>query len=79
MQQYNFFLNKKYDEKFQRRIKYIEEHWCQVLEAQQIELTKDIEIKPLMITNKVFLSRYKKVEFEIITLHEFKKLLVTQC
>lgn len=75
MQQYNFFLNKKYDEKFQKRIDYIVEHSNQFLEAQQVELTDEIIIRPYMITNKVFISRYKKVRFEIVTLNEFENLL----
>ena len=75
MQQYNFFINKKYDEKFQKRIDYIVEHGNKFLKAQQVELTDEIVIKPYMITNKVFFSRYKKVGFEIITFNEFENLL----
>jgi len=75
MQQYNFFLNKKEDEKFQRRIDYINKHYCTILEAQKIQCCNDIAIMPLMITNKVFYSRYKEIGFEIVTFHEFRQLL----
>lgn len=77
MQQQNFFLNKKYDEKFKKRIDYFEKHFEQILKAQKIEFGEGIEIIPLMITNKVFFSRYKKIDFDILTLHEFKSLLLS--
>lgn len=75
MQQYNFFLKKKYDEKFKRRIDYIREHKIDFLKAQKIKVAEEIKIIPLMITNKIFFSRYKEIEFEIITLYEFKNHL----
>lgn len=75
MQQYHFFLNKKLDEKFQRRIDYINMHYSAILEAQKIQDYGNVIIKPFMITNKVFFSRYKEIGFEIVTFHEFRQVL----
>lgn len=75
MQQYQFFLKHKYDEKFQRRIDYIEANFKSILEAQNIKVSDNVQIQSYMITNKILVSRYKKVDFKILTLHEFETLL----
>ena len=74
MQQSNFFLNHKYDEKFQRRIDYMEEHYKVVLKGLRLDDSKDYKIKAYMITNKIF-SRYKKISYPIISIHELEQLL----
>lgn len=75
MQQYNFFLDKKYDEKFQRRIDYMEENYKNIL----FKLTKKeydkLEIVPYMVTNKVFFSRYKKIDYKILSINELEESL----
>ncbi|MBK5261908.1 MAG: SEC-C domain-containing protein [Peptostreptococcaceae bacterium] len=76
MEQKNFFS--KYDRKFQRRIDYIKEHGVRFLKSQGIKNVSDLNIESIMITNKVFFSRYKKIEFEIMTFHEFKQRLSIQ-
>lgn len=75
MQQSNFFLNHKYDEKFQRRIDYMSKHYKKFLESQGIDFTTDYSIKPYMVTNKIFFSRYKKIEYPIVSIFELGRLL----
>ena len=43
--------------------------------SQNLELDSTYSIKSFMITNKIFYSLFKKVEFEILTLEELKKLI----
>ena len=75
MQQLSFFKQHKDDEKIQRRIDYIRKNYKIYLESQNINNTIEYEIKPLMITNKVFMSRYKSIDFKIMTIYELEKLL----
>ena len=56
MQQFNFFLDKKFDEKFQRRIDYMTKHYKRFLFSQGIEIDSDLELIPYMVTNKVLFS-----------------------
>ena len=74
MQQKSFFYQHKYDEKFQRRIDYFHANKDKTL-AQFGFIESGYEIKPYMVTNKLFTSRYKEVAFPIITFYEFKDLL----
>ncbi|MCY9660982.1 SEC-C metal-binding domain-containing protein [Paenibacillus chondroitinus] len=74
MQQYNFFLNHKYDEKFQKRIEYMNNHYRDFLTSQNIMSKYDYEIVPYMVTNKIFTSRYKDIEYPIVSIYEFKEL-----
>lgn len=69
MQQNSFFYKHKYDEKFQRRIDYIMNNLRKVITVLELEAV-DYAVIPYMVTNKLFTSRYKKVEFPIITYHE---------
>ncbi|MCH4888932.1 SEC-C domain-containing protein [Acidaminobacter sp. JC074] len=75
MQQFNFFLDKKYDEKFQRRIDYLSKYYKEFLHSQGVDDVEDLILKPYMITNKVLFSRYKDLDFEIISMYEFELLL----
>jgi len=74
MQQKNFFVQKKYDERFQRRIDYLTNHYTKVLTSMKLD-TLEYRIVPYMVTNKLFVSRYKKINFPIITYHELHKKL----
>ena len=75
MQQANFFLNHKYDEKFQRRIDYVREHYKEILEGLQLDYSKEYKIKAYMVTNKILFSRYKEIGYPIISFYELKQLL----
>ncbi|MCY6483795.1 SEC-C domain-containing protein [Clostridium aestuarii] len=75
MQQFNFFLNHKYDEKFQRRIDYMKEHYKEILEGLHMVYSKKYKINAYMVTNKILFSRYKKIEYPIISIYELDKLL----
>lgn len=68
-QQNRFFNEDKLDEKFQRRIDYLKEHYSEVLSDLMIPVEK-YEIKPFMCVNKVFISRYKEVAFPILSYQE---------
>ena len=71
-QQNRFFNEDKEDEKFQRRIDYLREHYSEVLSDLKISAEK-YEIKPFMCVNKVFVSRYKEVAFPILSYQELVK------
>lgn len=75
MQQSNFFLVHKYDEKFLNRINYMKGHYKEILETMQIEYSKEFSIFSYMVTNKILISRYKKIEYPIVTLSELEKIL----
>ena len=74
-QQKKFFIEDKYDEKFQKRINYMKEHYEKFFLSQNLKLDSTYTIKSFMITNKIFYSLFKKIEFEILTLEELKKLI----
>ncbi len=73
-QQKTFFFSNEYDQKFQRRIDYANENLGKVLTSFHIE-DAACKLVPYMVTNKLFGSRYKKIQFEIITYSELKALL----
>lgn len=78
MQQKSFFFQHKDDEKFQRRIDYLVQNTQKVLAS--FGFTEDAEayeVVPYMVTNKLFVSRYKEIAFPIITFSEFQALLGT--
>jgi len=74
MQQKNFFFQNKYDEKFQRRIDYFNCNIAKILQSLEIDVG-EYNVVPYMITNKLFLSRYKKINFPILTFSEIEKIL----
>ena len=74
MQQKDFFIQKKYDEKFQRRIDYIKENTGKVLASLGIT-DNDYKIIPYMVTNKLFESRYKEISFPIVAFDEMKDVI----
>jgi hypothetical protein len=69
MQQKSFFYQHKDDEKFQRRIDYMKNNFSKVISVLGLE-DMDYEVIPYMVTNKLFTSRYKKLDFSIISYNE---------
>lgn len=69
MQQKSFFYQHKDDEKFQRRINYIKNNLSKIIAALKLDAL-DYEVIPYMVTNKLFTSRYKNLDFSIISYHE---------
>ncbi|MDY8092783.1 hypothetical protein UY456_07240 [Paenibacillus polymyxa] len=74
MQQKSFFFQHRDDEKFQRRIDYIRNELGKVTSVLKLGCV-DYVVIPYMVTNKLFTSRYKKLEFPIISYHELMKKL----
>lgn len=73
--QRGFFRQGKYDEKFQKRINFIQQHTERFLKSFRIEETA-YRVIPYMVTNKLFCSRYKDVNFSIVAFSEFKDILL---
>lgn len=71
----SFFNKDKKDEKFNRRITYLNSHIKQILSLFGIENSENYKIESYMVTNKVFTSDIKKINFEIITFCELKSKL----
>lgn len=69
MQQKSFFYQHKDDEKFQRRIDYMRNNLSKVISVLELEAV-DYKVIPYMVTNKLFISRYKKLDFPIISYFE---------
>jgi hypothetical protein len=78
MQQKRFFKEQKNDEKFQRRIDYFSSHKMELTEALGVDNGEKYCICPMMIINKVFSSRYKDIDFPIISFGEFEELIDKQ-
>lgn len=76
MQQKSFFFQHKDDEKFQRRIDYMMSNYKEVLKDLNLVEIEEYTIKPYMVTNKLFASRYKKVNYQIISFYEFGIFLI---
>ena len=73
-QQKSFFFQHKDDEKFQRRIDYVKSNLPKILSSLKLD-QENYSIVPYMVTNKLFSSRYKKIQFPIITYGELKNIL----
>lgn len=74
MQQKNFFFQNKYDVKFQRRIDYLTDNYRKVLKSLKNDIS-EYQLVPYMVTNKLFVSKYKKINFPIITYSELQQKL----
>lgn len=74
MQQKSFFFQHKDDEKFQRRIDYIRNNLGKFTSVLKLE-AEDFKVIPYMVTNKIFSSRYKELDFSIISYHELMQKL----
>lgn len=72
-QQKSFFINHKYDEKFQRRIDFMNSNYKKVLKSFGFTDITGYKIVPYMVFNKVVVSRYKKVNFPIISIMELEE------
>lgn len=75
MQQKNFFYQGKYDEKFQKRINYMQQNSSKVLASFGVDIA-EYKVVPYMVTNKLFASRYKKIAFPIVTFCELQNILL---
>lgn len=73
-QQKTFFFSHGDDQKFQRRIDYAHANLAKILASFHIE-DPDCKLISYMVTNKLFGSRYKEIQFEIIAYSELKKIL----
>ena len=73
-QQKVFFVQGKYDEKFQRRIDFLEKNYKILLEYNKIPF-EEYSIRNDMVTNKVLEAEIKKIKFEIITFKELRDLI----
>lgn len=74
MQQKNFFYQGKYDEQFQKRIDYMTQNASKVLDSLGVKKDQ-FTVVPYMVTNKLFASRYKKINFPIISYSELQTLI----
>lgn len=74
MQQKSFFFQHKEDEKFQRRIDYANKNLEKIAASLGLE-NVEFSLIPYMVTNKVFSSWYKKIDFTIITYCELSQKL----
>ena len=75
MLQKSVFIQHKYDEKFQKRIDYINNHIDRIVKVFGLQGTH-YNVIPYMVTNKMFYSRYKLLSFEIISFSELQSLLL---
>lgn len=75
MQQKGFFEQHKFDERFQRRIDYLESNYMSILRALNLDYTKEYEVKSYMVTNKIFVAKVKKIGFPILAYSEMKELV----
>lgn len=74
--QFSFFISNKKDQKFSKRINYLNEHLSMILKSFGIDDGDKYAVRSYMVTNKVFYADIKTVDFEIITFHELKKIVV---
>ena len=74
MQQKSFFFQGKYDEQFQKRIDYMTKNALKVLDSLGVKKDQ-FTVVPYMVTNKLFASRYKIINFPIISYSELQALL----
>lgn len=74
-QQRGFFLDHKDDEDFQRRIDYMKNNYKKILKALKFDSSNSYDIIPYMVVNKVMSSRYKKIDFPIISIGELEDII----
>lgn len=77
MQQKRFFYEHKEDEHFQTRIDYMRENYHKVLKYLECNEEEEYEVIPYMVMNKVLISRYKQLEFPIISISELFSRITT--
>ena len=71
-QQRNFFKDNKYIEKFKRRIEYMNENYKRILKSYGFIDVSGYKVIPYMVFNKVMISRYKKIDFPLISIMELE-------
>lgn len=74
-QQNRFFKEHREDEMFQIRIDYMKEHYKQILKFYNFDDDEEYKIIPYMVMNKVLVSRYKKLQFPIISFGELDSII----
>jgi len=74
--QLNFFINDKKDSKFQRRINYLISNVETILKDLKIDSSHPFILEHIMVTNKVFVSEFKQINFPIISYYELKNLII---
>lgn len=74
MQQKSFFFQHKDDEKFQRRVDYMLNNYKKILGDLGLEV-EEYTIIPYMVTNKLFVSRYKEIAYQIVSYDEFSRIV----
>ena len=75
MQQKGFFEKHEFDKKFQRRIDYLIHNYKTILNSIGIDYQKEYDVRSYMVTNKIFISRVKQVQFPILSFNEMKRLV----
>ena len=73
-QQKRFFKEDKCDEKFQRRIDFLNENYAEVIQDLKLP-NAEYKVKPYMCVNKVFVSRYKEIAFPILCYQEMVEII----
>ena len=53
----------------------MKDHYAQVLKSRNLNFDKTLTIKPVMVVNKIFHSKYKEIHFDILSFSELRKLL----
>lgn len=71
----SFFNKNGKDEKFQARIEYLVQNIEIILKDAKVEFASNYVFKHYMITNKVFISEFKDISFEIITYSELMNII----
>jgi hypothetical protein len=74
-QQNRFFKEHREDEMFQRRIDYMKEHYKKILNFYKFDSSEAYEVIPYMVMNKVLVSRYKQLQFPIISFGELEAVV----
>ncbi len=77
-QQRNFFLEHKYDEKFQKRIDFMNENYKRVLKSLGFIECTGYKVIPYMVFNKVISSRYKQLKFPLISIMELEEVITKE-
>lgn len=77
-QQRNFFLEHKYDEKFQKRIDFMNKNYKKVLKSFGFIECTGYKVIPYMVFNKVISSRYKKLKFPLISIMELDEIIAKE-
>lgn len=75
-QQNRFFNEHKEDEKFQRRIDYLSENADKIIKELGCEECTGYKVIPYMCMNKVVISRYKEIDFPIVSYSELVEIIL---